>query len=70
MQEFAHELAVGDVYFSPILLVLFLAFFATSVTVIVLNKLKVSKYIFYPQLSFLAILTLYIVLIDTLFIKI
>ncbi len=69
MNDFPHELALGDVYFSPVLALFFLSFFATSITVILLNKFKVSQFIVYPQLSFLAILTLYIVLIDALFIK-
>ncbi len=66
---YPHELAIGDVYFSPILLVVILAFLATSITVLILNKLKISRYIAAPTYVFMAIMTLYIVLIDTYWIK-
>lgn len=70
MEHFAHELALGDVYFSPMLAVFFLAFFAAAVTVVLMNKLRVSQYILYPSLSFLAIMTLYVIAIDHFLIKI
>ncbi len=66
---YPHELAAGDVYFSPMLLVIVLAFLATSITVLVLNKLKVSRYIAAPSYVFVAIMVLYMVLIDTYWIK-
>jgi len=64
-----HEIALGDVYLSPLLIVIILAFFASSITAIVLNKLRVSQFIMNPPLSFMAIMTLYMVAIDTYFIK-
>lgn len=70
MEQFPHELALGDVYFSPLLLVLILAFVATGITTVILNKARLSTYIFYPPLAFLAIMMLYIALIDALYIKI
>lgn len=70
MNAFAHEIEIGGVYFSPILVVLLLAFFATSFTTLLLNRFKLSQYIAYPPLAFLAIMTLYTLLIDAYFIKI
>ena len=70
MEHFAHELALGDVYFSPIMAVLILAFFAAAITVILMNKLRLSQYIVYPSLSFLAIMSLYVIAIDHFLIKI
>jgi len=70
MERFPHELAVGDVYFSPLLLVVILSFLAAGLTTVIFNKLRIASYIVYPSLAFLAIMTLYIVLIDALFIKI
>ncbi len=64
-----HEIALGDVYFSPLLLVVILAFFASSITAIILNKLRISQFMMNPPLSFLAIMTLYIILIDTYYIQ-
>lgn len=66
---YPHELSIGDVYFSPMLLVLMLAFFAAGITVIVLNKLKLSRFIAAPSYVFIAIMALYIVLIDTFWIR-
>ena len=70
MGTFPHELALGDVYFSPILAVLVVAFFAAAITTILMNKLRLSQYIIYPSLSFLAIMTLFVIVIDHFLIKI
>ena len=64
-----HELSTGDVYYSPLLLVVALAFFATVFTVMVANRLKISRYVYAPAYLFLAIMTLYMVLIDRFWIK-
>ncbi len=64
------ELALSGVYLSPLLVVFFLALGATLMTTVLLNKLRVSQYILHIPLAFLAMLTLYIVLIDAYFIKI
>jgi len=66
---FPHELSLGDVYYSPVLLVAFLSFLGALLTVIVLNKLKLSRYFYAPSYVFVAIMTLYVVLIDTFWIK-
>jgi len=70
MESFPHELAISDVYLSPFLVVIVLAFIATSITVILLNKLKLSKLMMFPSLSFVAIMLLFVVAIDNFFIKI
>ncbi|MGF1748110.1 MULTISPECIES: DUF1656 domain-containing protein [Vibrio] len=64
-----HELAWGDIYFSPLLLVLILALVATWVTVIVLNKTKLSRFVAFPSLTFLALLVMYVVAIDGLYLR-
>ena len=66
---FPHELAAGDVYFSPLLLVIVLAFIAASMTAVLFNKLHLSQYIIYPPLTFIAIITIYVVMIDQFIIK-
>lgn len=66
---YPHELSLGDVYFSPMLLVIALSFFAAGITVIVLNKLKLSRFIVVPSYVFIAIMALYMVLIDTFWIR-
>jgi len=70
INKFPHEIIINGVYFSPLLLVFILAFIASLLTTGILNKLKLSQYILHIPLGFLSILTLYVVLIDTYFIKI
>jgi hypothetical protein len=67
--NFPHELTAGDIYFSPMLLVVVLAFLLAGITAIVLNKLKLSRYIYAPAYVFVAIMILYMVLIDAYWIK-
>jgi len=66
---FPHELSIGDVYYSPLILVAFLAFLAALVTVMVLNKLKLTRYLYAPSYVFIGLMALYVVLIDTFWIK-
>ena len=70
MELFAHELAAGDVYFSPLLLVIVLAFIAAALSGVVLNKLRLSQYFIYPPLSFIAMMVIFVVIIDHYLIKI
>ena len=67
---FPHEIAVGDVYLSPFLIVILLAFFVASITTLIINKLKLTQFIFHPPLAFIAIMTLYVLLIDKFLIQI
>ena len=66
---YPHELSAGDVYYSPMLLVVTVSFLAAVITVIVLNKLKISRFLAAPPYVFIAIMALYMVLIDTFWIK-
>jgi hypothetical protein len=67
--SFPHELSIGDVYYSPLLLVLGIAFFSSLLTVMILNKLKLTRYLYAPSYVFIAIMALYMVLIDVYWIK-
>jgi len=70
INPYPHELSIGDVYFSPLLAVLFMAFISALLTVIILNKLKLSRFLAAPPYVFMAILIFYVLLIDTFWIKI
>ena len=70
MEHFPHELAMGDVYFSPLLAVVILSFFAAAITAVLFNKLRLAQYIVYPSLSFLSMIVLFVVVIDRFLIKI
>ncbi|MGX9457069.1 DUF1656 domain-containing protein [Photobacterium damselae subsp. damselae] len=65
-----HELSMGDIYYSPVLLVVVLSLVATWITVVILNKTRLSRFIAYPSLTFLAIMVFYLVAIDTFYIQI
>ena len=69
MNIYPHELSIGDVYYSPFLLVVFLSFVATLVTVMALNKLKLTRYFYAPAYVFIAIMALYAVMIDAFWIQ-
>jgi predicted neutral ceramidase superfamily lipid hydrolase len=69
INPYPHELSIGDVYYSPILQVLFFSFLAALITVMLLNKLKLSRHLYAPSYIFIAIMTLYIIVIDTYWIK-
>jgi hypothetical protein len=64
-----HEASIGDVYYAPILFVMIVSFLAATVTVMILNKLKLSRYVYVPSYVFIAIMVLYMLLIDTYWIK-
>jgi len=70
LNNFAHEIIINGVYFSPLLVVFIMAFIASIITTTILNKLKISKFIMHPPLAFVAIIVLYVVLIDNYLIKI
>ena len=70
MNSIPHELAIGDVLLSPALPVISAALIATWLTTIILNKLRLSRYIMFPSISFLAIMTAYFLLMDAFWLKI
>jgi len=69
MNPYPHELSLGDVYFSPLLVVALLAFIAALLTVTLLNKLKLTRYFYAPAYVFVAIMALYALLIDAVWIQ-
>ena len=70
MNEVPHELALGDVYLSPLLPVFTVALLGAWASSILLNKLRLSRYIMFPSTTFLAIMMLYILLMNTFWIRI
>jgi hypothetical protein len=70
MNEFPHELAFGDVYLSPLLPVFTVALLGAWISVALLNKLGISRYIVFPNTTFLALMVTYILLMNALWIRI
>jgi hypothetical protein len=70
MNELPHELALGDVYLSPTLPVFTVALMGAWLSITVLNKLRLSRYIMFPSTTFLTLMTLYILLMNAYWIAI
>jgi len=58
-----HEFAIGEVYMPPLLVAGFLGLIAAMVTANLLNRYRLTRYFFYPQLVFVALTIIYTVLI-------
>ena len=69
MTQMPYEFVIGGVYFPPLLIDTLLGFAATLVTVNLLNRYRLSKYFFYPQLVFIALIVIYTVIFGTFVIK-
>ena len=63
-----HEFAIGGVYMPPLLVASVLGTIAAAVTGRLLNRVRLSRYFFYPPAIFLALMIIYTVLFDTLLI--
>lgn len=70
MNQIPHELAAGDVYYSPILPVMATALILTWLTTKLLNRLRLSRYIMFPSSTFVTLMVVYMLLLDALWIKI
>ena len=69
MNQMPHEFAIAGIYLPPLLIATLLGFFAALGTANLLNRYRLSKYFFYPQLVFLAMVVIYTVLFGTFVIK-
>ena len=70
MNKIPHELALGDVYLSPLLPVFTLALLGAWLSSVILNKLRVSRYIMFPSTTFLTFMLMYILLMNAFWIRI
>jgi len=58
-----HEFAIGGVYMPPLLVAAVFGILAALLTANLLNRYRLSNYLFYPPLVFLALMIIYTVLI-------
>jgi len=70
MNPYPHELQFGDIYITPWIVVIFLAFLCSTFSAILLNRLNLSRFFLAHRYLFLAMMVLYMALIDTYFIKV
>jgi hypothetical protein len=65
MQYIPSEFAVGGVYMPPLLVAAALGMTSAAVTAWLLNRVRLSRFFFYPPLVFLALMIIYTVLFGT-----
>lgn len=53
------EFTISGIYLPPLLIVSILGIIAASITGKLLNRYRLSRYIFYPPLAFIAIVVIY-----------
>ena len=70
MHFFPKEIAIGGVYFPPLLIAAILGTIAAIMTARMLNRFRLSRFFFYPPLVFLALAVIYTGLIGTFLIRI
>ncbi len=59
MSYIPHEFTIGSVYFPPLLIAAFLGVVLASLTAIALNRYRLSRFLFYPPLVFVALTVIY-----------
>jgi hypothetical protein len=59
------EIAIGGVYMPPMLIAGLLGTLAAVATARLLNRYRLSRYLFYPPLAFVALMIIFTVLIGT-----
>ncbi len=65
MQYIPKEFAIGGIYFPPLLIASILGVVAAVLTASLLNRYRLSRFIYYPPLIFLALAVIYTGLIGT-----
>ena len=65
MQYIPKEFAIGGIYFPPLLIASILGVVVAVLTASLLNRYRLSRFIYYPPLIFLALAVIYTGLIGT-----
>jgi len=65
MKPIPHEFAIGGVFMPPLLIATVFGAIAAVATARLLNRVRLSKYFFYPPLVFPALTVVYTILIGT-----
>jgi hypothetical protein len=70
MNYIPHEFAIGGIYFPPLLIAGILGVLASALTAMLLNRYRLSLFLYNPPLVFLALSVIYTGLIGTFFIPV
>ncbi len=65
MNYIPHEFAIGGIYFPPLLIAGILGVLASALTAMLLNRYRLSRFLYNPPLVFLALSVIYTGLIGT-----
>ena len=65
MNYIPHEFAIGGVYFPPLLIAGFFGVLAAALTAMLLNRYRLSRFIYNPPLIFVVLAVIYTGLIGT-----
>ena len=65
-----HEFAVGGVFMPPLLVAGTLGVIAAVITAQLLNRYRLSRYLYYPPLVLIALMVIYTVIIGTFIVRI
>ena len=65
MHRIPSEFAIGGVYFPPLLIANLLGVLAAALTAMLLNRYRLSRFLYYPPLIFIALVIIYTGLIAT-----
>jgi hypothetical protein len=65
MPHIPSEFAIGGVYLPPLLVASMLGTIGAAVTARLLNRVRLSRYFFYPPLVFVALAVIFTVLVGT-----
>lgn len=65
MNLIPREFALGGVFLPPLLVAGILALGLAWVTALILNRLRISRFFFYPPLVYVALLVLYTIFLST-----
>lgn len=63
MDHIPHEFAIGEVYLSPMFIAAVLGTIAAVAAARLLNRFRLSRFLFYPPLVFVALIVIFTVLI-------
>ncbi len=69
MSKYPHELEFFGIYLAPLVVVIIVAFLATLLTAMVANKIGLARYFAAPKYAFLAMVVIYMLLIDSFWIR-
>ena len=67
MNLIPREFALGGVFFPPLLVAGILALALSWITAAILNRLRISRFFYYPPLVYVALLVIYTIVLGTFF---